>query len=170
MFIFFSSCFWLAFKMALNLMVHSEVLCCSYGCYCLWILSIFWTKKILYLPRMWFYEHVCRSIVIPTATGNGNQNVLGLWVMHILCFFYCVVKGLGLMNLLAFSTAVGFQWFISQHPWRGGGESTNTAIIKLLEEIEVKNKDTQEKKTVWGYCVHSILVSRWGWYGSRRWT
>lgn len=59
-------------------------------------------KKKLYLPRMWLCERVYRSIVIATATGNWNQNVLGLWVMHILWFVFCVVKGLGLMNLLLF--------------------------------------------------------------------
>lgn len=112
---FFSWYFWLAFNTPLNLMVHSEVLFCSYGCYCFWMLSIF-GKKNQYLPRVWLCELVCRIIVIATTTGNWNQAVLGLWVMHILWFIFCLVKGLGLMNLLGFYPAVEFQCFKLQHP------------------------------------------------------
>ena len=48
------------------------------------------------------------------------------------------------MNLLAFYPAVEFQWLKSQHPQFGDEEDINTAIIKLVKEIEIKNRGTQK--------------------------
>lgn len=62
--------------------------------------------KTLYLPTKWLY----RSIVIATTTGNWNQNVLGLRMMHILQFVFCVIKGLVITGLLAFYPTVECQW------------------------------------------------------------
>lgn len=82
----------------------------------------FWEKKILYLSRVWLSELICRIIVIATTTGDWNQTLLSLWVMHNLWFIFRPVKGLGLMNVLGFYAAVEFQCFKSQYPQFWGRE------------------------------------------------
>lgn len=103
----FSWYFWLAFNMSLNVMLQSEMLCCSNRCYCFRFLRGFGQQNSVPLQsvalracpeRCGFRNHYGCSEPERLRPGSGAD-----------CTVVSVLKGSGFMNLLALCPAVRCQ-------------------------------------------------------------